>query len=128
MNKLQLRQRYGGVAQLGERTVRIRKVKGSNPSVSTIKKDPPPGAGDLSFWKNPRGIRTRAGVNGLPGAAQSREAASAAAEVESLRLHHKKALLRQCFFQCCLPCRAKDVRSAHDVAVGKASFAARRIL
>ena len=26
---------YGGVAQLGERTVRIRKVKGSNPSVST---------------------------------------------------------------------------------------------
>ncbi len=27
--------RYGGVAQLGERTVRIRKVKGSNPSVST---------------------------------------------------------------------------------------------
>ena len=26
----------GGVAQLGERTVRIRKVKGSNPSVSTI--------------------------------------------------------------------------------------------
>ena len=25
----------GGVAQLGERTVRIRKVKGSNPSVST---------------------------------------------------------------------------------------------
>ena len=28
---------YGGVAQLGERTVRIRKVKGSNPSVSTIK-------------------------------------------------------------------------------------------
>ena len=28
---------YGGVAQLGERTVRIRKVKGSIPSVSTIK-------------------------------------------------------------------------------------------
>ena len=28
---------YGGVAQLGERTVRIRKVKGSNPSVSTKK-------------------------------------------------------------------------------------------
>ena len=28
---------FGGVAQLGERTVRIRKVKGSNPSVSTIK-------------------------------------------------------------------------------------------
>ena len=28
---------YGGVAQLGERTVRIRKVKGSNPSVSTTK-------------------------------------------------------------------------------------------
>ena len=27
---------YGGVAQLGERTVRIRKVKGSNPSVSTM--------------------------------------------------------------------------------------------
>ena len=27
--------KYGGVAQLGERTVRIRKVKGSNPSVST---------------------------------------------------------------------------------------------
>ena len=27
----------GGVAQLGERTVRIRKVKGSNPSVSTRK-------------------------------------------------------------------------------------------
>ena len=27
--------RFGGVAQLGERTVRIRKVKGSNPSVST---------------------------------------------------------------------------------------------
>ena len=26
---------HGGVAQLGERTVRIRKVKGSNPSVST---------------------------------------------------------------------------------------------
>ena len=26
---------FGGVAQLGERTVRIRKVKGSNPSVST---------------------------------------------------------------------------------------------
>ena len=30
--------RYGGVAQLGERTVRIRKVKGSIPSVSTTKK------------------------------------------------------------------------------------------
>ena len=30
---------FGGVAQLGERTVRIRKVKGSNPSVSTKKKD-----------------------------------------------------------------------------------------
>ncbi len=29
---------YGGVAQLGERTVRIRKVKGSNPSVSTKQK------------------------------------------------------------------------------------------
>ena len=28
--------KYGGVAQLGERTVRIRKVKGSNPSVSTM--------------------------------------------------------------------------------------------
>ena len=28
---------FGGVAQLGERTVRIRKVKGSNPSVSTKK-------------------------------------------------------------------------------------------
>ena len=28
-------EQYGGVAQLGERTVRIRKVKGSNPSVST---------------------------------------------------------------------------------------------
>ena len=28
-------ERFGGVAQLGERTVRIRKVKGSNPSVST---------------------------------------------------------------------------------------------
>ena len=28
---------FGGVAQLGERTVRIRKVKGSNPSVSTMK-------------------------------------------------------------------------------------------
>ncbi len=27
----------GGVAQLGERSVRIREVKGSNPSVSTIK-------------------------------------------------------------------------------------------
>ena len=30
--------RYGGVAQLGERTVRIRKVKGAIPSVSTNKK------------------------------------------------------------------------------------------
>ena len=28
-------ERFGGVAQLGERTVRIRQVKGSNPSVST---------------------------------------------------------------------------------------------
>ena len=27
--------RFGGVAQLGERTVRIRKVEGSNPFVST---------------------------------------------------------------------------------------------
>ncbi len=34
------------------------------------------------------GIRTRAEVNGLPGAAQSREVACAAAQVESLRLHH----------------------------------------
>ena len=33
--------RYGGVAQLGERTVRIRKVKGSIPSVSTNKKNVP---------------------------------------------------------------------------------------
>jgi hypothetical protein len=31
------KQAFGGVAQLGERTVRIRKVKGSNPSVSTRK-------------------------------------------------------------------------------------------
>ena len=38
MNKLSMRRQYGGVAQLGERTVRIRKVKGSNPSVSTIPK------------------------------------------------------------------------------------------
>ena len=30
---------YGGVAQLGERTVRIRKVKGSNPSVSTTSEE-----------------------------------------------------------------------------------------
>ena len=34
---------YGGVAQLGERTVRIRKVKGSNPSVSTKMKGHPKG-------------------------------------------------------------------------------------
>ena len=32
--------RYGGVAQLGERTVRIRKVKGSIPSVSTTNENP----------------------------------------------------------------------------------------
>ena len=31
-----IRLESGGVAQLGERTVRIRKVKGSNPSVSTM--------------------------------------------------------------------------------------------
>ena len=37
----------GGVAQLGERTVRIRKVKGSNPSVSTKKAAPP--AGGVAF-------------------------------------------------------------------------------
>ena len=35
IQKLSARTAYGGVAQLGERTVRIRKVKGSNPSVST---------------------------------------------------------------------------------------------
>jgi hypothetical protein len=35
-------------------------------------------------------------VNGVPGALQSREAASAAAEVESLRLHHSRKLF-------CLP-------------------------
>ena len=29
----------GGVAQLGERSVRIREVEGSNPFVSTIEKD-----------------------------------------------------------------------------------------
>ncbi len=39
---------YGGVAQLGERTVRIRKVKGSNPSVSTKKEDTRKGC--LPFW------------------------------------------------------------------------------
>ena len=33
-----IRLESGGVAQLGERTVRIRKVKGSNPSVSTMKR------------------------------------------------------------------------------------------
>ena len=32
----------GGVAQLGERSVRIREVKGSNPSVSTIGRIPEP--------------------------------------------------------------------------------------
>ena len=41
IQKLSLHSAYGGVAQLGERTVRIRKVKGSNPSVSTKEKDRP---------------------------------------------------------------------------------------
>ena len=35
MSWVEISARYGGVAQLGERTVRIRKVKGSIPSVST---------------------------------------------------------------------------------------------
>ena len=37
----------GGVAQLGERSVRIREVKGSNPSVSTKR-----GSVELFFYKN----------------------------------------------------------------------------
>ncbi len=49
MNKLSMRRQYGGVAQLGERTVRIRKVKGSNPSVSTKNKRLSPQGGSCLF-------------------------------------------------------------------------------
>ena len=47
--------RVGGVAQLGERTVRIRKVKGSNPSVST--KKPVSASADTGFLSCAGGIR-----------------------------------------------------------------------
>ena len=50
--------KYGGVAQLGERTVRIRKVKGSNPSVSTMKRSSCHRQGLLFILKE-MGIRTR---------------------------------------------------------------------
>ena len=59
--QLRLESIYWGVAQLGERTVRIRKVKGSNPSVSTMKEVPANGRDFFHIERNgdsnPRALR-----------------------------------------------------------------------
>ena len=63
--------------------------KGSNPFLSAKKKQSPR-RGGCFFLILGKGIRTGAGVNDMPGACQSRDPASAAAEVESLSLRHKR--------------------------------------
>ena len=79
------RKKYGLVAQLGERTVRIREVRGFDPlQVHQNKKAPDRVL--FCFGLSP-GDRTGAVVNDVPGARQSRDPASAAAEVDPLQVH-----------------------------------------
>ena len=68
---------------------------GSNPFTRTKTPIPLWGVGVLPLI---RGIRTGAGVNDVPGARQSRDPASAAAEVESLQRRHGLRIVRDGVF------------------------------
>ena len=71
---IRLENRINGiVAQLGERTVRIREVEGSNPFSSTTNKGHPSGCPLFMVYMK-KGF-DRAGVNDSPVGCQSREAA-----------------------------------------------------
>ena len=73
---------------MGERTVRIREVRGFDPlQVHQNKKAPDRVL--FCFGLSP-GDRTGAVVNDVPGARQSRDPASAAAEVDPLQVHQKR--------------------------------------
>ena len=67
---------------------------GSTPPASTKGKALPYWAGLFLWIKG--GCRTGAGVNGVPGARQSRDPACAAAQVDSPRLHQSENPVDEC--------------------------------
>ena len=81
---------------------------GSSPTTGTKMRRPLHGA--AAFCKE--GTRTGAGVNGAPGALQSRDPASAAAEVESHHRHHvRRTQLRSVSAVC-----VRAAKTAHPLS------------
>ena len=95
MNTQRYRSGHNGAVS---KTVGAKAHVGSNPTRCAKNKRLTRQGGSFVFGSSLRGIRTGAGVNEAPGAPQSRDPASAAAEVESFSRCHDNS-------QICLPGR-----------------------